>query len=115
MEKYMNNILEKTDELIFEIKKSTKYKEYIKLKKIMLDNDEIMNTINKIKFNQKKIVLLKSQNENYNILEKENKELLIQLESNQLYIEFNNIKLDLNNDFQIIKNLIEKKINDITN
>ena len=56
MEKCMNEILIKTDELIDSIKNSSDYIEYTKLKNILLSNDSIMTLINDVKSLQKQLV-----------------------------------------------------------
>ena len=54
MEKSMNKIINKTDELIDEITQSDKYRNYLYLKNKMINDCEIMNLIDEVKNLQKK-------------------------------------------------------------
>ena len=68
MEKYMNDIIKKVDELIKLIKESKEYKEYLNLKGILRKDEDITSLIEEIKKSQRNIVRLK---QNGNSFEKE--------------------------------------------
>lgn len=115
MEKYMNDIIKKVDELINLIKESKEYKEYLNLKEILRKDEDITSLIEEIKKSQRNIVRLK---QNGNSFEKEeetiNKNLDL-LNSFPIYVEFSYLQKELNDEFQIIKDLLESEINKITN
>lgn len=115
MEKYMNNILKKTEELIDTIKKSNDYQEYLRIKQIIKNDKEIMELIDNVKSLQKRIVKEQIKNNDISNLEQQIEEKLKKLDSFPIYNEFNNLQYDINNCMQIIKNTIENHLNDITN
>ena len=114
MEKSMNKILQKTDEMVDVIKQNEKYKKYISIKQKISEDKDIMDLINEVKDLQKKIV-----NETYkgndisSLQEKINKNMEI-LNSYPIYVEFNYLQEDLNEIFQHIKEKLQDNINKIT-
>lgn len=104
-----NEILNKVDEIIELINNSDDYKEYLKLKEIISNNEEITSLINKVKSLQKEIV------HGYN-KELELQETLNTLNNHPIYREYNNKVIDINNQINLIEttlnNYINKKINE---
>lgn len=115
MVRYMNDILDKTDNLISSIKNSSKYKKYIELRNKMRENEEIMEIISDIKSLQKELVKEQSIGNDISHIDEKIKEKLMFLESFPLYLEYSYLEEDLNIMFQLIKEIIQKHINDITN
>lgn len=115
MGKCMNEILIKIDELIYSIKNSNDYIEYIKLKNILLNNDTIMRLINDVKSLQKQLVRNSVYKKNIANLEEQIDEKLEKLNSNPDYVRYTYLEEDLNARFQVIKDILEKHINNITN
>ena len=115
MEKYMNDILLKTEDLVNEIKNSNEYKKYIELKEIILSDQKIMTLIEEVKKLQQRIVRDKYNKNDVSNLEEQLKEKLDKLDEYPMYVEFNNVQNELNDTLQVIKDLLEKHINDITN
>lgn len=111
----MNDIKEKVKELIEVIKNSDDYISYISLMKVVRDDDDIMKLIEEIKVYQKEIVKLNSINEDCSYYDGLIKENLDKLNRYPIYVEFSNLQDELNTSFQIIKDTLEKEINDITN
>ncbi len=115
MEKCMNEILIKTDELIDSIKNSSDYIEYTKLKNMLLSNDSIMTLINDVKSLQKQLVRNSVYKKDITNLEEQIDEKLKKLNSNPDYVRYTYLEEDLNTRFQVIKDILEKHINNITN
>ena len=115
MEKYMNDIDTSFNDLIECIKNNEKYKEYLKIKEILLKDEEINSLIKDIKKLQKKITKDEFYKRDCTLDKKKLNQKLEQLNNYPIYIDFCNIQSDLNNMFQIIKNTIEKCLYDITN
>lgn len=115
MEKCMNEILIKTDELIDSIKNSSDYIEYTKLKNMLLSNDSIMTLINDVKSLQKQLVRNSVYKKDITNLEEQIDEKLKKLNSNPDYVRYIYLEEDLNTRFQVIKDILEKHINNITN
>lgn len=114
MAKYIDSILEKSDELISAIKDSKDYKRYINLKEIIRKDEEIMGLIDEVKTYQKMIIKLNDV-EQTRLLEQKINEILEKLDTIPIYVEYNYLQTDLNEMFQIIKNTIEKCLYNITN
>ena len=114
MEKSMNKILEKTDEIVDVIKQNKKYKKYISIKQKISEDKDIMDLINEVKDLQKKIVNETYKgNDIYSLQEKINKNMEI-LNSYPIYVEFNYLQEDLNEIFQYIKEKLQDNINKLT-
>lgn len=104
----MNNIENKIDDLFDELEKSKLYNDYIKVKKQLEFNDEIMNLISEIKRYQK----ISANNVDKSVDDKL-KELKLKLESYPIYQSYLNIKEDLENELFEIKDTFEKYFKDI--
>ena len=104
----MNNIENKIDDLFDELEKSKLYNDYIKVKKKLEFNDEIMNLISEIKRYQK----ISANNVDKSVDDKL-KELKLKLESYPIYQSYLNIKEDLENELFEIKDTFEKYFKDI--
>ena len=114
-ERYINNILDKFDELIDIIKNSSDYKKYKSLQEIMKNDKEIMNLIDEVKACQKQIVKLRISGDDITELESIISSNLEKLNNIPIYVEYSYLQADLNELFQIIKNTTEKCLEDITN
>lgn len=110
-----NKILSKVDEIIDVIKSSEEYTKYIKVAEKMNNHKGIMNLIDEIKILQQKIVKDSSLNKDITLLEQEINKRLEQLESYPIYIEYITLQEELNNSMSLVKEGIEKHINNITN
>ena len=113
MVKCINNILNKFEELIALIKNSSDYKKYKELEQIIKQDKEIMGLIDEIKDCQKQIVKFKIIGKDINNLENIIASNLEKLDNIPVYVEYNYLQSDFNEMFQIIKNTIEKCLNDI--
>ena len=111
----MNDILDSSDKLIEAIKNSDLYKRYIYLKEQMINDKEINVLIKEIKSLQKKIVIETNNGNDISIYEDEINKKIESLNNFPLYVEYDYVQKDLNEELQIIKNTIESCINDITN
>ena len=114
MVKLMNDISTKADELIEAIKQSDTYKKYISLKKQMIENKEIMNSIDLVKKLQKDIVRKNVSTDECSKIDKEIDQIISRLHDIPLYVEYDYVQKELNNTLQIVKSTIEGCINDIT-
>ena len=94
-------ILKKIDEIIKLIEESPDYQKYLKLKEEIQKNDEIMLMINKVKVLQKDVTHHIDKEAELNTLNNE-------LNNHPLYREYQNILSDLNNQYSIIENSINK-------
>ncbi len=110
----MNDIELKSNELIESIKDSELYKRYILLKEKMLQDKEISTLIEQVKTLQKKAVKESNKGNDINSIEEDIKTKIDKLNSIPLYVDYDNTMKDLNDELQIIKNTIERCINDIT-
>ena len=99
MEKQMNNVKKEIDNLFKEIKQTTLYKDYLRSKRQLEENDEIMNVISEIKRLQKI-----GTNNKDDIIEENIKYLYIKLESYPLY-----------QSYLVLKEELENKLNNISN
>ena len=115
MEKSMNKIIHKTDELIEIIIKSEKYQKYIDLKSKMIQDKEIMNLIDDVKSLQKKIINEAYRGNDVSLLEEKINKNMDVLNSYPIYVEFNYLQEDLNEVFQYVKNTIQDSINSVLN
>ncbi len=115
MEKYMNDIIKKVDELINLIKESKEYREYLNLKEILRKDEDITSLIEEIKKSQRNIVRLKQNGKSFEKEEETINKNLDLLNNFPIYVEFSYLQKELNDEFQIIKDLLESEINKITN
>ena len=115
MEKKLNDIKDDIISLTEYIKDSDKYKRYLLLKDKISSNTSIMDNINKVKSYQKKIVRLEYNKEDYSKEEKELNKIIEELNSYPIYIEYNYLVEDLNNELKYIKDSLEEEINKIVN
>ena len=107
------NIEPLIDDLVSSIKDSDKYKRYILVRdKIKLDND-IMTRIKRVKSLQKEIVNLKYKNKDYRDKDIEIDNILKELNSYPIYVEYDYLVEDLNYEIKYIKDSIEDEINKI--
>lgn len=107
------NIEPLIDDLVSSIKDSDKYKRYILVRdKIKLDND-IMTRIKRVKSLQKEIVNLKYKNKDYKDKDIEIDNILKELNSYPIYVEYDYLVEDLNYEIKYIKDSIEDEINKI--
>ena len=115
MEKSMNKIIDKTEELVVTILKSDMYTKYIELKNKMCQNKEIMDIIDEIKSLQKKIINETYKGKDVSLFEEKISKNMELLNNCPIYVEFNYLQEDLNEMFQHIKNTIQSNINSILN
>ena len=108
MEKLMNNIENKIDELFNDFQKQDIYKKYLSVKDKLKNNKEIMNLINEIKRIQK----ILANNKDYT-LQKELKKLYDKLNNYPLYQSYMIIKDDVEQSLYEIKEQFEKYFNEI--
>ena len=115
MEKSMDKIIGKTEQVINVITKSDKYKTYLYLKNKLSSDEEIMNLIDGVKLLQKEIIKETSKGNDVHLLEQKINKNIELLNNNPMYVEFNYIQEDLNEMFQYVKNTIQDNINKILN
>lgn len=108
MEKLMNNIENKIDELFNDFQKQDIYIKYLSVKDKLKNNKEIMNLINEIKRIQK----ILANNKDYT-LQKELKKLYDKLNNYPLYQSYMIIKDDVEQSLYEIKEQFEKYFNEI--
>lgn len=102
MEKLMNNIQNKIDKLFDNLEESALYKDFINIKEKLLNNKEIMNTINEIKRYQK----LATNNKDI-VLEKNIRKLYTKLEAYPLYQSYLIKKDELEEELYMVKSIFE--------
>lgn len=110
MEKQMNDIENKIDDLFDEIEKSKLYKDYVKAKKKLENNCEIMNLIYEIKRYQKISANNKDESVDIKI-----KGLYNKLNAYPLYQSYLIIKEALEEELFTVKNAFETTFNDMLN
>lgn len=108
MVKLMSDIEIKINELFDELEKSKTCKDYIKVKKQLENDTEIMSLIDEIKRYQKI-----ATNNKDKFLEEKLKNMYIKLESYPIYQSYLIIKESLNEELFIIKETFEKYFKDI--
>ena len=109
----MLKINKRIDEIIDLIQESCNYRQYLELKKQMLDNDNINNIINEIKDLQKKIVKEEYNGNDISYLEDDiNKKLSI-LNDIPLYVEFTKYQGLFNEELVILKEKINNYIENL--
>lgn len=107
-----DEILNKVDEIIDCIKETDVYSNYLKSKKIISLDQEIITLIEDIKRYQKEIV--KNQSKKQELEDKINNNLSI-LNENPNYLEYMYFQEELNNMLTIFENKINKYFKDIFN
>lgn len=107
-----DEILNKVDEIIAYIKETDVYSNYLKSKKIISLDQEIITLIEDIKRYQKEIV--KNQSKKQELEDKINNNLSI-LNENPNYLEYMYFQEELNNMLTIFENKINKYFKDIFN
>ncbi len=110
----MNDIKEKTNQLIDSIESNSLYKRYLLLKEEMLNDKKITSIISEVKTLQKKLIKNQSLGIDISSLDEEIKEKINLLNDIALYVEYDNTQKELNLLLQNIKSTIESCINDIT-
>lgn len=104
----MDSINKKIDDLFNNLEESKLYNDYLKIKKQLEQDNEIMNLIEEIKRYQKILA-----NNDDKSVENKLKELKLKLESYPIYQSYLNIKEDLENELFEIKDTFEKYFKDI--
>ena len=115
MEKKLNDIKDEINSLVDYIKDSDNYKRYIIVRDKIKSNKEIMDKINKVKSIQKEIVKLEYNKQDIKAKEKELDDILEELNSYPVYVEYNYLVEDLNYEMKYIKDTLEEEINKIVN
>lgn len=105
----MNNLIDEFDELLELIKQSDEYKEYVRLKELVSNNEDIKRLTDEIKKIQKSIVRSKGNKE----LEKELESKNIELNSIPLYNDYIESIDKLNELLLIVKNKFDSFINEL--
>lgn len=111
----VDKILSITDEIVDIIKNSEEYRKYIEVSNKMKDHKEIMSLIDEIKSLQKQLVKEQSLNKDVTSIDNEINNKLKQLEEYPIYLEYIYLQEDLNESIGLVKERIEKHINNITN
>lgn len=104
----MNNIKNKIDTLFDNLEKTDKYKKYVKIKKQLESDKEIMDLIDLIKRYQKVLANNKDKD-----IENKLKELYLKLESYPIYQSYLIIKEELENELFMIKETFSKYFEEI--
>lgn len=108
----MNNSLNaKLDDIINYIKNTDAYKNYLKTKKLMSENHELMSMIDEVKKYQKDIV----RNIDKKDKEIKYKQLLDRLMEDPLYLEYMEYLDEVNNMLNIFENKLNKYFFDLFN
>lgn len=110
-----DRILSKTDEIIDIIKNSHEYQAYLEISNKLKDNKDIMDLIDEVKYLQKKLVKEQSLGKDIKDIDEEINRKLNQLEEYPIYLEYTYLQEDLNNSIDLVRESIEKYINNITN
>lgn len=104
----MNNIKNKIDDLFDDLEKTDKYKKYVKIKKQLENDKEIMDLIDLIKRHQKVL----ANNKDIDV-ENKLKELYLKLESYPIYQSYLIKKEELETDLFMIKETFSKYFEEI--
>ena len=110
-----NNLLDGIDDIITIIESSDEYKKYQLLVKKMHNNKEITNLISEVKTLQQKLVKEEALGNDIKDIDNEIKEKLNKLKEYPIYLEYTYLQEDLNNSILLVKEKLEKYINDLTN
>lgn len=112
MVRQLNNSLNaKLDDIINYIKNTDAYKNYLKTKKLMSENHELMSMIDEVKKYQKDIV----RNIDKKDKEIKYKQLLDRLMEDPLYLEYMEYLDEVNNMLNIFENKLNKYFFDLFN
>lgn len=103
-----NEVLDKVDDIIKTIENSEIYQRYLKIKKLLEKDKEIMELINRVKVLQKDVVHKKATKDELD-------ECLSTLKSKPLYLEYCNTLDEINDTFNIIESSINKYFYDKLN
>lgn len=116
MEKSVNNeILNKVDEIVSEIKMSKNYQDYLFLKDKLKNNEKATNLISDIKKLQKEIVKKESLRQDITDTDKQLEEKINLLNQIPLYVEFIEKQEELNLTYQLLKQELDDYFNNLLN
>lgn len=116
MEKFVNNdIVNKIDEIVVFIKDSKEYQDYLFLFNKLSKNDRCNSLIKQVKTLQKELVKKQSCGQDINELEQKINELVSELNTIPLYVEFVDKQQELNEIYQSIKARLDNYFNDLFN
>ena len=116
MEKFVNNnITSKIDEIIDFITDSKEYQDYLFLFDKLSKNDRCNSLIKQVKTLQKELVKKQSHGQNINEVEEKINELVSELNTIPLYVEFVDKQQELNEVYQGIKIRLDNYFNDLFN
>ncbi|MBQ7136838.1 MAG: YlbF family regulator [Bacilli bacterium] len=110
-----DKILNKVDEIIDIIRNSEEYYKYIEISNKLKEHEEIMGLIDDVKSLQKRLVKEESLNLDISYIDKEINQKLALLEAYPIYLEYIELQESLDHSIGIVKDGIEKYINNITN
>ena len=110
-----SDVLSKIDEIVEYIEESDTYKRYKDIEKKLENDSDIMDNVNKVKSIQKEIVKLEFEKKDISNLEKEIEDILSILNTYPIYQEYIYLQEDLNESIGLVKERIEKHINNNTN
>lgn len=116
MEKFVNNdIVNKIDEIVVFIKDSKEYQDYLFLFNKLSKNDRCNSLIKQVKTLQKELVKKQFRGQDVNKLEEKINELVSELNTIPLYVEFVDKQQELNEIYQSIKVRLDNYFNDLFN
>ena len=115
MAKLNDLVLDKMDEIVTYLQSTPDYQRFCEVSAKMQRDDDVMKRVKKVKALQREIVKMEIAKEDISSKEREIDEILDELKSYPLYLEYTYLLEDLNNTFQEIKDIIEKYLNDVTN
>ena len=110
-----DKILTKTDEIIDIIKSSEEYQRYIEISNKLKEHKEIMSLIDEVKSLQKRLVKENALGKDIVAIDNEIDKKIKQLEGYPIYLDYIYLQEDLNNSMLLVRETIEKYINNITN
>lgn len=116
MEKYVNSdILKKIDDIVTTIKESREYQDYMFLFDKLSKNSKCNNLIKEIKLAQKELVKKESFGEDISQIEDKINDLVAELNTIPLYIQFTLKQQQLNTIYQNIKEELDNYFNNLFN
>lgn len=110
-----DNLLCGIDNIISIIENSNEYKEYQLLSKKMHNNNEINQLIKEVKTLQQKLVKEQALGNDIKNIDSEISKKLEELKEYPIYLEYIYLQEDLNNSILLVKEKLEKYINNLTN